>query len=300
MYAAIDIGTNSVRLLLYDEKTGEKRKFLSTTRIGEGLVSSGVLSVPGMERTHRAIIDYYSYALEQGAQLPIYCYATSAVRQAANGPEFMNMLRGKQGLIAEIISGEAEAEYGFLGAIGHGSGVVMDIGGGSTEFIAGQDGKILRSGSALLGCVSSLERCVQEDPPTGGEIDTLRAYIRERAVPLCRQVLEDRSPSAITGIGGTVTQLAMILTGAEFYTPELINGMRISRDQLEELMQRLISMDLKTRKALPGMDPNRADVIVSGGLITLEMLLAAGCKTLVVCDDDGLDGYLLCRVAESG
>ena len=168
----------------------------------------------------------------------------------------------------------------------------MDIGGGSTEFIAGQDGKILRSGSALLGCVSSLERCVQEDPPTGGEIDTLRAYIRERAVPLCRQVLEDRSPSAITGIGGTATQLAMILTGAEFYTPELINGMRISRDQLEELMQRLISMDLKTRKALPGMDPNRADVIVSGGLITLEMLLAAGCKTLVVCDDDGLDGYL--------
>ena len=80
MYAAIDIGTNSVRLLLYDEETGEKRKFLSTTRIGEGLVSSGVLSVPGMERTHRAIMDYYSYALEQGAQLPIYCYATSAVR----------------------------------------------------------------------------------------------------------------------------------------------------------------------------------------------------------------------------
>lgn len=300
MYAAIDIGTNSVRLLLYDASTGDKRKLLCTTRIGEGLAASGRISPAGMERTHRAVVDYLSRAMEAGARVPVYCYATSAVREAENGEAFMERLLGLHGLSAEVLSGEEEAEYGFYGAAKGGSGVVMDIGGGSTELTRGEGGRILSSQSIVLGCVSSFERFLHTDPPTTKELSALREHAAARAGQLCRQVLCGIQPQAIIGIGGTATQLAMVSLGLKEYDPVAVNGTVITTEQLSHLFEALASMPMARRRALAGMDPQRADVIVTGAIIALEILLAARCPQLITCDDDGLDGYLMAKIRQNG
>ncbi|MBE5780819.1 MAG: Ppx/GppA family phosphatase [Clostridiales bacterium] len=299
MYAAIDIGTNSVRLLLYSEETGKKQKFLTTTRIGEGLSATGRLSKAAMDRTRTAVWDYCEAAIRHGAKAPIPCYATSAVREAENGADFMAALNQKETLTAEVISGEAEAHYGYAGAVKGGSGLVMDIGGGSTELILGEKGNILKARSMVLGCVTSLESCIKNDPPLKEEIDALRAYAAERAVALKHSVLGEDDCTELIGIGGTATQLAMVLLGLREYDPQKVNGYRMKYEKLSELFSVMAAMPLAHRKEMPGMDPKRADVIVTGCAIALEMMAACGANTLIACDDDGLDGYLMAHIAEN-
>ncbi|MDL2225941.1 hypothetical protein LJC20_07125 [Eubacteriales bacterium OttesenSCG-928-M02] len=299
MYGAIDVGTNTVRLLLYDEKTGEKIKLMRSTRIGEGLVQGGQLSYQGMERTRRAIMEYLELARNKDVVEPVYCYATSAVRQAANGPDFMEMIAGKKGLVSEIISSEMEAEYGYRGAIGQGDGVVIDIGGGSTEMAYGEKGKVLFRGSALMGCVSGLALY-------GGDEDRLSAPVMERmqveygalATTLREEVLGDKQVDALVGIGGTMTQLAMIKSGEERYSPEVVTGMELSAGELEGMLTEFCAMTTAERRGIPGMEPTRADVILPGCAIALSLVAATGVQRIIACDSDTLEGYLLQKIAE--
>ena len=298
MHAAIDIGTNTVRLLLYDEATGTRQKSLITTRIGEGVASAGVLCCAGMQRTKRAVTQLAEKARKHGACV-VYCYATSAVREAQNGVAFMQTLDDIPGLQWEILSGEREAYYGYMGAAKGCEGVIMDIGGGSTELIAGDIQGIKGSCSVRMGCVSALEQYLTQDPPTKEQVRAFMAFAKERAHELCAKALKESRPQELIGIGGTATQLAMLKLHAKEYFPGMVDGTTLTQAELEEWQERLAGATTRERMAFEGMENDRADVILPGCMIALAVLRESGASILRVCDDDGLDGYLLYEINDA-
>ncbi len=298
MAAAIDIGTHSVRMLIGCcdgiKITGEKH--LTITRLGEGLVQTGVLNPQAIQRTITAVREFVGSAKAQGVEGSVFCYATSAAREAKNGDELLSRLKEIDGLVPEIIDGEAEALLAYQGASMHGD-VVMDIGGGSTELIRMKDGAFC-SCSVPLGTVTSLERFL-------GDFDDISPLMllamAERGRPLverlCQTVLGNDKAAALVGVGGTATQLAMLFLGLPEYDAKQVNGYQMSLHELEKLQTRLINMTAKARIEMPGMHPKRADVIVAGCLIACMVMARAGADVLIASDFDGLDAYLLnkCR-----
>ena len=296
MAAAIDIGTHSVRMLLgrYDGSgiAGEKR--LTITRLGEGLVQTGVLDPQAMQRTVAAVRNYVELAQQEGVKTPVYCYATSAAREAKNSREFLEILRKVDGAQAEIIDGETEAMIAYQGASQLG-GVVMDIGGGSTELVRMKDGKLCGF-SVPLGTVTSLERFLDEFDAIGPMMVMAMAQRGKPLVhQLCSCVLENDSADTLVGVGGTATQLAMLFLELPEYNGKKVNGYKMTLDELDHLQTQLVNMTTKQRMEMPGMHPKRADVIVAGCLIARMVLSQAGAHTLIASDNDGLDAYLLSK-----
>ena len=292
-YAAIDIGTNTVRLLIAEkEQAGRKgRKWVACTRIGEGLQRSGRLGEEGMRRTQEAVERFFQEAKKEGCCLPVYCYATSAVREAENGKDFLKRLERIEGLCAEIIPGEAEAQIGFLGA-GGGQGVILDIGGGSTELVCGENGVILAGKSVRMGVVTALEKYLKHDPPTQEEIQELFSFTQSKAEELKRAVCPG-GKREIVGVGGTATQIAMLFLKRPQYDPKAVQGYRMETEQLEDLFRQMAGIPTQQRKAMTGMDPERADVILPGCAIMLSVLKELGSEAIFASDLDGLDGYLM-------
>lgn len=292
-YGAIDIGTNTVRLLIAEKRKAgySGKKWVRCTRIGEGLQQSGKLGEAGIRRTLEAVEDFLTEAKRRGCALPIYCYATSAVREAQNGKEFLKTLEGLQGLSAEIISGEMEAQIGFLGASGK-EGVVLDIGGGSTELVRGEQGEISAKKSVRMGVVTLLEADIQHDPPQDEEIERLFSHIRGQAEELCKAVCPQGAKKVI-GVGGTATQLAMLFLKLPRYNPKQVQGYRMDVEQLENLFWLMARLPLEQRKKMAGMDPQRADVILPGCAILISVLKQLGAQAVWASDSDGLDGYLM-------
>lgn len=291
--SAIDIGTHSVRLLnaQFDGTQWRGEKRIAITRLGEGLTQSGILSDAAMARTQAAVEAFLQDAKAFGAQLPVHCYATSAARQAQNGQALMERLNALPGICAEIIDEATEAMIAYRGAARPGQ-VVMDIGGGSTELSREKDGK-LKSFSVRLGCVTILERFLG----TGGDIGPLQMLAmgdegKRKARILCDNVLGDERADSILGVGGTATQLAMLHLQLPQYDAQAVNGCTMEFAEVNQMLDRLISLPLEERQKLPGMDPRRADVIVSGCMIARAVMKASGAKQLIASDLDGLDGYL--------
>ncbi len=288
--AVIDTGTNSVRLMVaeYDGITiGKRIKELHTTRLGEGLQNTGVLSPAAMERTAEAIRKFTLRAGELGAG-QIYCFATNAVRSAQNGAEFVELTRQLAGITVDVISGEAEAETAFLGAAG-GNGAVIDIGGGSTEVVFGQQGKIQYAHSFEIGVVRGMDALGGAYP---GGSERAIAWAAEAIREAANHSFIHRSPS-ITGIGGTPTQMAALLLQLQSYDPEKVHGYVMDTGTVQTLVDRLWNTPLAERKKMPGMDPTRADVIPFGAAIALAFLRAAKIPKLVASENDNLEGYLL-------
>lgn len=291
--AAIDIGTHSVRLLLADVEQNalrHTRKYLQITRLGEGLAATGALQPQALARTVQAVGDFVQLAQQRGAQTPVFCYATSAAREAANGQLLLEQLRQIAGLQAEIIDGKLEAYVAYRGAACQGN-VVLDIGGGSTELTCLQEGK-LRTHSIPMGCVTLLERLIDTNPIAPAQRERLWLETQTRAEELCRQVLGKHMVEYVVGVGGTATQLAMLALKLPAYDAEQVQGFRMSKESLEQLLERLFSLSLEQRRTLPGMELKRADVIVPGCAIALGILQHTGAKALIASDRDGLDGYL--------
>ena len=289
-FATIDVGTNSVLLLVAD-RTAEGRfeavlERAEITRLGRGVDQSRRLSPEGLEATLSVLTDYAHQARSMGAE-GIAVTATSAARDAHNGAEFLEGARQRAGLTVEIISGEQEAQLSFASAHmdfaseAAGPLLVIDIGGGSTEFIYGNPaGRVDFRHSFDVGSVRLTERLIRADPPTSEE--------RQRVEQLLRETFASLPPpppaSELVGVAGTVTTVYALHNRVEPYDAQRVHGGTLTLAQLEHLVDQLWSLPLAHRRTLPGLQPKRADVIPAGAMILLQALRALGLAQCRVSD----------------
>lgn len=281
-YAVIDIGSNSVRFMLTKPGQPLYHKSLATTRIGEGISqANAILSRKAMQRTVEAISKFAATARQHKAQ--ILCFATSAVREAPNRQEFLDMVFSACGITIDVISGETEAKLAYLGATG-GHGAVLDIGGGSTEAVYSQGGTVYAS-SLKIGSVRllSIDDCQTQLDGTH-LLSYADSVLREFCLPAFLPW---------TGVGGTVTSLSAILLKLKEYDPFQVHGYIINIDSLSKLFYELCSLDYDRRALIPGVSPQRVDTIVTGAAILLAFLRRFNIPSITASEKDGMDGYLI-------
>jgi exopolyphosphatase/guanosine-5'-triphosphate,3'-diphosphate pyrophosphatase len=296
--AVVDLGTNSIRLLVADVADGEVSELerrSEVRRLGEGLEQSGRLSDEAVARVRETVAGYREAIDELDAGI-VVGVATSAVRDAENGDEFRDRLREDFGLDVRIISGDEEARLTFLGATAgrsRGETMVIDIGGGSTEFVVGEPGSEPRFHvSAALGVVRHTERHLASDPPAEEELEALRDDVRatiEREVPA-----EVRSGvGAGIAVAGTATSLAAIDLVLDPYDPERVHGHVLALAATREMLAGLASKTLAERRRVTGLNPDRAPTIVAGATILVEAMKAFDLDQIEVSEADLLYGAAL-------
>jgi exopolyphosphatase / guanosine-5'-triphosphate,3'-diphosphate pyrophosphatase len=291
---AVDIGTNSTRLLVADGGCGdiaEVERLLRITRLGDRVDADGRLSDAAMQRVHAVLEDYAARARELGAER-VLATATSAVRDAANGREFLDAVERRHGFATRLLSGREEAELTYRGvtsrlAAGAGT-LVCDIGGGSTELVLGGADGVDDAVSLDIGCVRMSERCLRSDPPRDAELKALR----DAAGALLPLEITSRA-SNLVGVAGTVTTLATIDLGLDREIPEEIDGHRLAATTVAALLRRLAALPLAERREVRGLMPERAPTIVAGAAIAAEVLRATGADEMVVSERDLLHGAAL-------
>jgi exopolyphosphatase/guanosine-5'-triphosphate,3'-diphosphate pyrophosphatase len=295
--AAIDVGTNTVLLLVAERRGGAFEPVserAEITRLGRGVDAAGRLDPAAIAATVEVLARFAAEARSLGAR-DIACVATSAARDAANGPEFFEAARAAAGLVPEVISGEEEArlvyasawrDFGAADAAGgHARTLaVLDVGGGSTEFTFGEGPAPRGRTSLQLGAVRLTERVVAADPPSAAERDRLRADAAAALAALPAGAIGDPAAGRLVGVAGTVTTLAAVRQKLAAYDAGRVHGAALSRDDVEALLRELSALPLAARAALPGMEPKRADVIVAGCAIVLEAMRALGYDRLTVSD----------------
>jgi exopolyphosphatase/guanosine-5'-triphosphate,3'-diphosphate pyrophosphatase len=310
--AAIDCGTNSIRLLVADVAERDDgtvalrdvHREMRIVRLGEGVDATGRLGVAALMRTRDALADYTMICRRKGAER-VRMVATSATRDASNRDEFFTMTRELLGVEAEVISGEEEARLSFTGAVGDlepadGPFVVADIGGGSTELVVGTwDGKraeITGARSVDIGCVRITERCLHGDPPTPQEIAAARAFAAETLAPAFDTVPVAEARTWI-GVAGTVTTLSAVAQDLPEYDSERTHLSRLGHDALARTAQRLLTASRAERAANPAIHPGRVDIIGGGALIAQvlaeKLAETAGIRELLISEHDILDGIAL-------
>jgi exopolyphosphatase / guanosine-5'-triphosphate,3'-diphosphate pyrophosphatase len=302
--AAIDVGSNSVRLMIAEiglgGAIGQVMKELVMTRIYEGSMHTGKLSDVAVERTLAAINILKEKARQAGAA-PLYCFATAAVREAKNRDEFLARALKETSMEIEVLDEEAEGRVGFIGTQETGPRGALDIGGGSTEIAVGIDQAVHCSISLKLGAVRALEKY-----PLGNTADafTLEAMRQWAATILHRDGSEAREASrSLTGvrwagIGGTITTLAAMELKLAKYDSKRVQGYSLTRPSVEKMLARLAQMPLEKRRQMTGLQPERADIIIGGVVILLEFMLYMGVEQLFVSDKDNLEGYLAYKLAQ--
>lgn len=310
--AAIDCGTNSIRLLVadlseQDDGTVHLRdvhREMRIVRLGEGVDATKRLSVAAVKRTRDALADYTMICRRKGAER-VRMVATSATRDASNRDEFFAMTRDTLGVEAEVISGDEEARLSFTGAVGDldpedGPFVVSDIGGGSTELVVGTwDGKRAEVTGALsvdIGCVRITERCLPGDPPSAEEIANAREFAEAALRPAFDAVPVELARTWV-GVAGTITTISAVAQGLPEYDSERTHLSRLSRAELGRTAELLLTASKEERAANPVIHPGRVDVIGGGALITEvladELARTAGISELLVSEHDILDGIAL-------
>lgn len=278
-YSVIDIGSNSVRLLLWADGCSLDKK-IYTTRLGEGIAFSPVLREDAMQRTAEAIGMCLQEAKRFGADR-VYAFATAAVRSAENGKQFVQTVFGRFGIQIDVLSGEKEAELGMLGALEGRDGGIVDVGGASTEVTVGKGGKIIYAVSADVGAVRLKDAC-------GENVQALEKYIAEKIA-----VYGDIPKTDFYGIGGTATSLAALEYEVEPYDPACTHGTVLTTQCIRGWALKLLSLSQEERLALKGMDKRRADILGGGALLLSSVLEKMGAEKLTVSEKDNLEGYLL-------
>ena len=283
--SVIDIGSNSVRLLLWADGCSLNKK-IYTTRLGEGIAFSPVLRDQAMQRTSDAIGECLREAEKFGAE-KTYAFATAAVRGTENGKDFVRAVFDRFGLKIDVLSGEKEARLGILGALEGKDGGIVDVGGASTEITVGKDGKILYAVSADVGAVRLKDFC-------GEDVQQLAKYISKKI-----SVFGDVPSCSVVGIGGTATSRAALEYEVEPYDPALTHGAVLTRERIHDWALRLLSMPQEQRLKLKGMDKRRADILGGGALLLYYVLQKMGAEKLSVSEKDNLEGYLLEKLGEA-
>jgi exopolyphosphatase/guanosine-5'-triphosphate,3'-diphosphate pyrophosphatase len=288
--AAIDQGTNTTRLLVADVEDGEVEevaKRLQITRLGEGVDSRRRLLPLPIARVRNVLSDYRREAESLGAER-VLLTATSAVRDAENGEAFLGEIEWSYGFATRLLSGDEEAELTFRGAADGrpGSTLVIDPGGGSTEFVRGEDGRVETQVSVDIGSVRLTERYIRSDPPTSEELASTAAHVRE-SLPRLEPV--DRA----VGVAGTITTLAALDLGLD--EPEGLgtHGHRLTLDAVSTQRGRLAALPLEERRRIPGLHPERAPVIVAGAVLVEQIIDGLGLDALEVSERDILHGAAL-------
>jgi exopolyphosphatase/guanosine-5'-triphosphate,3'-diphosphate pyrophosphatase len=296
--AAIDVGTNSTRLLVADVDGGrvvaELAREMVITRLGRGVDRTRRLDPAALRRTLEVLADYAAGCGRLGVRAA-RVVATSATRDASNREEFLDGVRRLFGVEAEVLSGDEEGAAAYAGATydlpGEQRTLVVDIGGGSTELIIGnhQPEALL---SMDIGCVRLLERHLHSDPPTAEEVAALRRDVQSHLdkVPA---VLDPASAERVVGVAGTITTVTAIALGLPAYDPARIHQAVVTAGMVAETAERLCAMTVAERAALPVMAKGREDVIVAGALVLDEICRTFGFGRLIASEADILDGVLL-------
>jgi exopolyphosphatase / guanosine-5'-triphosphate,3'-diphosphate pyrophosphatase len=297
--AVIDLGTNSTRLLVAQVHNGQVRELARETRVtrlGRGVDLSGRLSSEGMEAVCAAVADYIVTAHPHEPDQTV-AIATSAVRDASNGEAFLAELRERFALQPRVIDGETEARLTYRGVtagrdLGDDCVLVCDIGGGSTELVAGCGDEVLFWTSMQLGVVRQSERHISGDPPEPAELEKLADQVRAGIV---EAITADSPPSVDMGIAvaGTPTSLAAIELELDPYDRSKVHGHRLSMKTIQRLLARLSTMPLHERFRVTGLQPERAQTIVAGVVILIQVMRAFGLSEIEVSEHDILHGAAL-------
>ncbi|RKR90234.1 Ppx/GppA phosphatase [Micromonospora pisi] len=312
--AAIDCGTNSIRLLVADvpdlaagpsASLVDVARRMEIVRLGQGVDRTGRLAPEAIERTRVALAGYAAEIAELGAERVRMC-ATSASRDASNADEFRAMVRETLGVAPEVVTGEEEARLSFTGAVrglaadARSPYLVVDIGGGSTEFVVGDrtsgsatgDSSGIRVDAAIsvdIGCVRMTERHLHDDPPTAAQVAAAETDIAA-AVDRALGAVPGREAATLVGLAGSVTTVVAIALGLESYQPDRIHHARVSYDEVAKVTEDLLSRSSARRMEYPVMHPGRADVIAAGALVLRVIMERAGMSSVVASEHDILDG----------
>lgn len=289
--AAVDIGTNSVRLLIAEAGGREIERPMRITRLGQGVDVTGALSVEAIERTVTVLAEYRALAERHGVER-WRVTATSAARDASNSARFFDSAERALGVRPELLSGEEEARLAFRGAIADlpasaSPFLIIDLGGGSTELVLGQSEPEALI-SLQMGCVRMTERHLRTNPPTRGELSACLADVEARLAG-ADAVIDARRAQTVVGLAGTVTALSAMQLGLPRYDAERTHHSRLTLAQVETLFHRLSVAALEDRRALL-VEPRRADVIVGGAAVLLGILHHFQIGEIVVSEHDILDG----------
>jgi exopolyphosphatase/guanosine-5'-triphosphate,3'-diphosphate pyrophosphatase len=298
--AAIDCGTNAIRLLVAnvhpDGSLHEHVRLMQIVRLGEGIDRTGEFAPAALERTFAAL-DEYAEVMSAAGVTRTRFVATSASRDASNRDEFTAGVRSRIGIDPEVITGSEEAALSFSGAVrGLPPGLVsppalvVDIGGGSTEFVLGVTGPEY-SASVDVGCVRMTERHLRDDPPTPAQIAATWSDI-DAAVSAAGEQVPFAQAGCLVGLAGSVTTVAAMAMDLPEYDASVLHGSVVTAADVAHVTTRLLAMTRAERAALPFMHPGRVDVIAGGAMVLQAAMRAAGADRVIVSETDILDGIV--------
>jgi exopolyphosphatase/guanosine-5'-triphosphate,3'-diphosphate pyrophosphatase len=292
--AVIDIGTNSVKLLVARALGGDLEVIddrTTVTRLGEGLRETGLIGEAAAERTLAALRAFVSAAREQGALSPLLV-GTMGLRTARNARSFLERAEAECGAAVEVVSGEEEARLSYRGALSavpepRGEVTVFDIGGGSTEIVRGEGARVRSAASLPMGVRTLTEGWLRSDPVTPGETHRLSIHIRSVVEPF-----RGRSGTLI-GVGGTACTIAAVMLGMRTFDPGRLRGVSVPLAEVERQISLFRDLRVEERKTVPGLPEERADVILAGAAIVLGVLECAEAGAFTVSDRGLRHGVLL-------
>jgi exopolyphosphatase / guanosine-5'-triphosphate,3'-diphosphate pyrophosphatase len=298
--AAIDCGTNSTRLLIAHPHGVTVERLNRITRLGAGVDRTGRLAPDAVERTV-TVLEEYRRAMDGHGVVKVRMTATSAVRDAGNREEFLSAAEAVTGTRPELLSGAEEGRLSFCGATseldsGTGPWLVADIGGGSTELVAGPvagGSGPLAIRSLDIGCVRLTERFLASDPPTAGEIESARRFVTTLIGRAVEQEPVLAAGQALVGLAGTVACLASVDQGVDEYDRDRVHHYVLTLDRVEQMLGRLSSLTAAQRRLVPGVEAARADVIVGGTIVLDEIMRRFAFEECLTSEADILDGLVL-------
>ena len=296
--AAVDLGTNSTRLLVADVDGGrvvDVERDTRVTRLGEGVDRRRRLLPVPVTRVRNVLTDYRRTLESLGAERTL-AIATSAIRDAENGEAFLGEIEWSYGFATQLLSGHDEALMTFRGVtsereLGAGT-VIVDVGGGSTELVAGEPDGVRWHDSLDIGSVRLTERFLHSDPPAEDELEACATAVRAVLAERVPDEIRSGTRSAV-GVAGTITSLSALALGLEEYDRKRVHGFELSAAALDEQLQRLSSLPVEQRRRIPALDPERAPVIVAGAVIAREVLAFFELEALEISERDILDGAVL-------
>ena len=297
--SVIDIGSNSVRLLVADvneKEIIELYKGINTTRLYEDISTDYALDIESMSRTIDAISDYVNIANEKSSD-EIYMFATAAVRVAKNKNDFIKKVRQRTKIIPEIILEEKEAEMAFAGVGCNGLCGVIDIGGASTEIAIGDSSRIISVSSAKIGAVKCKEILGSDD-----STNDIVFLVESILLPESKSTIEQANSSdKLTwyGVGGTITTMAAMSNNMQEYDSDIINSIQITKEDVDSMINRLQKLSIEDRKNVVGLQPKRADIIIYGLCILKTVMKNCGSRIIIASDNDNLSGYIRLLIKET-
>ncbi len=299
--AAIDLGSNTIRLLVADADLAHGLRPVHgqqlVARLGEGLAEAGLLAPAAMARALAAVRGYAERARALGAER-VVAVATAAVREARNRDQFVARLETEAGVAVRVVSGEDEARLTLLGVMADLGPVaspfcLVDIGGGSTELVVAREAETVAVVSLRVGVVPLVERFLHADPVDWAEYEACARHVAERLAAEAWPRIRPLHPRSVVGTAGTVTTLAALDLGLDAYDPARVQGHRLTARAVEGLLVRLGGLHVAERARLPCLEPGRADLIIPGIALVLGVLTGLGLPEVVVSDTGLREGVLL-------